>query len=73
MEIVKEIRKVQPPTSAAITAPPENLRPTTPSVAGAAGMASVAIDSTPPGADIEIDGAFVGNTPSSVAVAMGSH
>lgn len=34
---------------------------------------SVAIDSTPPGADIEIDGAFVGNTPSSVSVAPGSH
>jgi hypothetical protein len=33
----------------------------------------VTIDSTPPGADIEIDGAFVGNTPSTVAVAIGSH
>ena len=31
------------------------------------------IDSTPPGADIEIDGAFVGNTPSTVPVAPGSH
>jgi hypothetical protein len=36
-------------------------------------QASLAIDSTPAGADIEIDGAFVGNTPSSVAVAPGSH
>ena len=36
-------------------------------------QASLAIDSTPPGADIEIDGAFVGNTPSTVAVAPGSH
>jgi len=32
-----------------------------------------AIDSAPPGADIEIDGAFVGNTPSTVAVVTGSH
>jgi hypothetical protein len=31
------------------------------------------IDSTPPGADIEIDGRFVGNTPSTVSVAAGSH
>ena len=31
------------------------------------------IDSTPPGADIEIDGRFVGNTPSTVSVAPGSH
>lgn len=38
-----------------------------------AAQASVAIDSTPPGADIEIDGAFVGNTPSTIAVAPGSH
>lgn len=36
-------------------------------------QASLAVDSTPPGADIEIDGAFVGNTPSIVAVAPGSH
>jgi PEGA domain len=36
-------------------------------------QASLAIDSTPPGADIESDGAFVGNTPSTVSVAPGSH
>jgi hypothetical protein len=36
-------------------------------------QASLAIDSTPPGADIEIDGGFVGNTPSTVAVVAGSH
>ena len=34
---------------------------------------SIAIDSTPSGADIEIDGAFVGNTPSTLTVAPGSH
>jgi hypothetical protein len=39
----------------------------------AAAQASLAIDSTPAGADIEIDGAFVGNTPSTVSVAAGSH
>ena len=31
------------------------------------------ISSTPPGADIEIDGNFVGNTPSAVGVSMGEH
>ncbi len=36
-------------------------------------QASVTINSTPPNADIEIDGAFVGNTPSTVSVAPGSH
>jgi PEGA domain len=34
---------------------------------------SLIVDSTPTGADIEIDGAFVGNTPSTVAIAVGSH
>jgi hypothetical protein len=33
----------------------------------------VMISSTPPGADIEIDGKFVGSTPSSVGVAPGDH
>jgi hypothetical protein len=50
------------PATAAVPAPP-------PSPA----QASVAIDSTPPGADIEVDGAFVGNTPSSVQLPSGRH
>jgi hypothetical protein len=36
-------------------------------------QASLAIDSTPAGADVELDDAFVGNTPSTVSVAPGSH
>jgi hypothetical protein len=39
----------------------------------AATQVSVVVESTPPGADIEVDGAFVGNTPSTVSVAPGSH
>jgi hypothetical protein len=35
--------------------------------------AKIQIESTPPGADIEIDGSFVGNTPSEVQVAEGEH
>lgn len=38
-----------------------------------AGMTEIAITSTPPGADIEVDGNFVGNTPSSISVAAGQH
>ena len=34
---------------------------------------SVAIDSNPAGADIEVDGSFVGNTPSTVPLVAGSH
>jgi PEGA domain len=35
--------------------------------------AQLDVASTPPGADIEIDGKFVGNTPSSISVAPGDH
>jgi hypothetical protein len=35
--------------------------------------AKIQIESAPPGADIEIDGSFVGNTPSDVQVAEGDH
>jgi hypothetical protein len=35
--------------------------------------ASLGIDSTPGGADVEIDDAFVGDTPSTVSIAPGSH
>jgi hypothetical protein len=34
---------------------------------------TVEISSTPPGADIELDGSFVGDTPSSVGVSPGDH
>jgi hypothetical protein len=47
--------------------------PMPPSAAPAAAQASVIVESIPPGADIEVDGAFVGNTPSTVSVSPGSH
>ena len=37
------------------------------------GQVSLAVDSTPAGADIEVDGNFVGSTPSSVPVSLGNH
>lgn len=52
------------PPPAAPSAAPANSAPA---------QASLAIDSTPSGADIEIDGAFVGNTPSAVSISPGSH
>ena len=36
-------------------------------------QAAVSVDSTPSGADIEIDDAFVGNTPSTINLTPGSH
>ena len=37
------------------------------------GAAKLSIASTPDGADIEIDGAFVGNTPSEIELTAGEH
>ena len=42
-------------------------------VAATAPLATVQIDSNIPGADIEIDGAFAGNTPSTLTVPAGQH
>jgi hypothetical protein len=55
--------------------PPPPLGDPTAAPAGAAtpSMASLSVDSTTPGADIEVDGAFVGNTPSTVSVTPGQH
>jgi len=39
----------------------------------AAQMASLVVDSSVAGADIEVDGAFVGSTPSTVSIAPGQH
>ena len=47
--------------------------PPMPAIEAPASQVSLVIDSAPPGADIEVDGAFVGNTPSTVSVAPGSH
>ena len=47
--------------------------PSAPALPLAATQASLSIESTPSGADIEIDGAFVGNTPSTINVGPGSH
>lgn len=52
------------------SAPPETSEAPAPA---SAAQASLTVDSTPTGADIEIDGAFVGNTPSTLSVAPGSH
>ena len=53
--------------------PPPPTVPVAPAAPASALQASLVVDSTPPGADIEIDGAFVGNTPSTVVVPLGSH
>lgn len=41
--------------------------------APAANQVSLIVESTPAGADIEVDGSFVGNTPSTISVALGNH
>ena len=53
--------------------PPAPETPAASTGAPAAAQASLAIDSTPAGADIEIDGAFVGSAPSTLTIAPGNH
>jgi hypothetical protein len=36
-------------------------------------MASLSVDASVAGADIEVDGNFVGNTPSTLSIAPGQH
>ena len=56
----------------AVTSQEKLASPATPAAATTS-TATLQIDSTPPGADIEIDGSFVGSTPSNVQVAEGDH
>ena len=53
--------------------PNPNAAPEQPSAGAAPAQTSLSIGSTPSGADIAIDGAFVGNTPSTVTPTPGSH
>jgi hypothetical protein len=62
-ESLSKLKKEPLPASSAETA----------STSPAAAQASLSVDSTPAGADIEIDGKFVGSTPSTLTVALGSH
>jgi hypothetical protein len=48
-------------------------RPTASPVPATVAQAQLQVTSTPDGADIEIDGGFVGNTPSTIGVAPGQH
>jgi hypothetical protein len=62
--------------AASVPAPEESAPVTIPVAAPAAATTSTAklqIDSTPPGADVEVDGSFVGNTPSDVRITEGDH
>jgi hypothetical protein len=51
----------------------DKLVPAATHAAAKAFTAKLQVDSTPTGADIEVDGSFVGNTPSDVQVAEGDH
>jgi len=58
---------------AAADAAQERSVPTATPTATKISTAKLQIESTPPGSDIEVDGSFVGSTPSDVQVAEGDH
>lgn len=55
------------------TSGPAGGNPAAAAASAAPAACSLVVQSNPPGADIEIDGAFVGNSPSTLTVAPGSH
>ena len=62
--------------AAAAADPPSDPKPAAAAPAAPAAPASapkIAVSSTPDGADIEVDGNFVGNTPSTIELAPGDH
>jgi PEGA domain-containing protein len=52
---------------------PAQVAMTSSTINAALASAKLQLESNPPGADIEVDGSFVGNTPSDVQVADGEH
>ena len=58
---------------AAAAPPPQPIVVQTVASAAPANVASLTVDSSVAGADIEIDGAFVGSTPSTVSIPSGQH
>lgn len=57
----------------AVTAPPAAVSTPAPTPVSQASVARASITSTPDRADIEIDGSYVGSTPSAVELTPGSH
>jgi hypothetical protein len=66
------IRAAAAAESAALAKPAIAATPQVMQVA-ASNVTRISVNSTPAGADIEVDGAFVGNTPSAIEVAAGDH
>jgi hypothetical protein len=69
----KEIRAAAVPPPTAQPAAPAPATPVVMPTSVPADKAQIQVTSTPDAADIEIDGSFVGNTPSTVGVAAGQH
>ncbi|MGA2217279.1 MAG: PEGA domain-containing protein [Terracidiphilus sp.] len=63
------------PKTAAAETPAKSSEPTSDQGTPLANSAQpvLSVESTPPGADIEVDGSFVGSTPSTITIVPGSH
>jgi len=65
-----DIAKFQPPAPATT---PQTAAATNAAPGAVSSSAKLQVESSPPGADIEVDGVFVGNTPSEIEVTEGEH
>lgn len=68
-----DLTKFEQPTPAVTAGQPVQAQPTADPPATANVETQVNVTSTPSGAEIELDGAFVGNTPSAISVSQGDH
>jgi hypothetical protein len=64
---IARFQPVAPPT------PAQSAAASSPGADAGSVSAKLQLESVPPGADIEVDGSFVGNTPSDVQIAEGEH
>lgn len=67
-----KIREAEASEAAAMAKPAQAAAPQVMQVAESSAT-KISVSSTPPGADIEVDGNFVGNTPSTIEVPAGDH
>jgi len=70
-DVRMDIAKFQP--AAQPNAPVQGVAVSGPGASVGSVSAKLQVESSPPGADIEVDGSFVGNTPSDVQVTEGEH
>jgi len=70
---LKQASEVQPSPAATTTPPPPSVQPPALASVASENLATVVVKSTPDGADVTVNGKFVGSTPSTLRLVAGDH